>query len=134
MCLFLCLRRTPAGPETTPRSRPLGVEARAQTGAVAFQRTLLADRVRALEDPVLPGAETAEDAGFHRLRPGTPQIGLEPAQGIGRKAGALFGHEADFVVPVNLVIARGHQTERLGLVGIERRADPLVGARQAVRL
>src|SRR5712691_4335518 len=110
---------------------PLRIEARALAGAVTFQRTLLARRVRALKDPVLPGAEAAEDAGLHGLRPGEAQIGLEPGQRVGRKARPLVEREADFVVPINVVIARGDEAQRLGLPGIERRADALPRVLQA---
>src|SRR5216684_3795867 len=85
---------------------PLRIEARAQAGAVAFQGALVAGGVGALEDPVLPGAEPAENPRLHRFRAGEAEIGFEPGQRVRRKARPLLERETDFVVPINLVIAR----------------------------
>src|SRR5262245_66486002 len=54
------------------------IEGRLLAGAVALERTLLADRVGALEDPVLPGGQPREDLRFHGLGAGEAQIGFEP--------------------------------------------------------
>src|ERR1700686_5120267 len=103
---------------------PLRVEARPETGAVALQGALLARGVRALKNPVLPDAEPAENPRLHRLRAGKAQIGFEPGQRAPRKARPLLEREADFVVPINLVIIRRDEAERLGLLGRERLAEP----------
>src|SRR6187431_2785221 len=55
-------------------SHPVLVERRRDAAAVQFQGALLADRVRALEDPVLPGGQPSEDLGLHRLGAGEAQI------------------------------------------------------------
>src|SRR4051812_27612599 len=58
------------------------VVVRPLAGAVAPERALLADRVGALEDPVLPGGEAGEDLRFHRLGPGEAQIGFETGEAV----------------------------------------------------
>src|SRR5262249_56711616 len=61
-----------------PASRPLhplGVEHRLLPGAVAPERALIADRVGALEDPVLPRGEAPAPPGFHRFRAPPPPLG-----------------------------------------------------------
>src|SRR5215475_9235732 len=58
-------------------SHPLRIEHRLLPGAVALQRALVADRVRALEDPVLPGGEPREDLRLHRLGPAEAQVRLQ---------------------------------------------------------
>src|SRR5688572_1519715 len=81
------LRRAVGG-GSTPRSRrrfasnPLRVEHRPLAGAVTFQRALLADRIRTLEDPVLPGGEARKDFRFHRLRSAEAQIGFETGEPV----------------------------------------------------
>src|SRR3954451_25159165 len=65
-------------------SGPLRIETGALAGAVALQRHLVADRVRAIENPVLPRAEPAEDLRIHRLRPGGAQIGFKTGQRVRR--------------------------------------------------
>src|SRR5438093_9224975 len=57
--------------------RALPVELRPALLSVDFQRALLADGVRPLEDPVLPGRQPSEDLRLHRLGPGEPQVCLE---------------------------------------------------------
>src|SRR4051812_31314207 len=74
------------------------VVVRPLAGAVAPERALLADRIRALEDPVLPGGEAGEDLRFHRLRPGEAQIGFKTGEAVRREAGALLEIDADLVV------------------------------------
>src|SRR5438094_920261 len=82
-----------------------------------------AGRVGTLEDPVLPQAEPAENAGLHRFRPGEAQIGFEPGEGIGRKARPLLEREADLVVPIDLIVARGDEPERRRAMCVDRVAD-----------
>src|SRR6185369_3456959 len=68
-------RGWPGSPAMTQQNSldPRHVEACLHAGAVAAQCALLADRVRALEDPVLPGSETSKDFRFHGLRPDEAQ-------------------------------------------------------------
>ena len=54
-----------------------GLKSGRDAGAVAFQRACLTDRVRPLENPVLPGGQSAEDPRLHRLRAGEAQVGLQ---------------------------------------------------------
>ena len=54
------------------------IKLRLLAGAVAAQRAVFTDRVGALEDPVLPGGESSEDAGLRRFRAGEAQIGFKP--------------------------------------------------------
>ncbi len=94
------------------------VEVRPRAGAVLLQGAVGADRVRTLEDPVLPGGEPGEDLRLHRLRAGEPQARLHARERIGRKAGALLEEKSDLVVPVEVVGCRRHQA---GLEGLARR-------------
>ena len=94
-------------------SDAFGVEVRPHAGAVAFQRAGFADRVGALEDPVLPGGQAAEDAGFHRFGAGEAQVGLQPGQRVGGERGAFLQDQPDLVVPVDVVIGEGDQAELL---------------------
>src|ERR1039457_7573488 len=97
-----------------PELNPAGVEYRLLAGAVALARPFLADRVGALENPVLPRAQPGEDFRFHGLRSGKAQIGFEPGQAVGRKARALFEEDAHLVVPVDVVEREGDEKEPLG--------------------
>src|SRR5947208_7362007 len=78
--------------------RALPVELRPALLSVDFQRALLADGVRPLEDPVLPGREPSEDLRLHRLGPGEPQVRLEPGHRVGREGGALFDRQPHLVL------------------------------------
>ena len=109
-------------------------EGRRHAAAVELQRALLADRVRPLEDPVLPGGQTAENLGFHRLRAGEAQIGLHAGHGVGREAGALLQHHAHLVVPVEVLVSHGDQAELGGLFAVDRLADLGLGCADGVRL
>src|SRR5262245_42900709 len=104
-------------------SNPLSVEHRPLAGAVALQRALLTDRVRALEDPVLPGGEAREDFRFHRLRPAEAQIGLEAGEAVGREARALLQEHAHLVLPVDVVAGKRNEPHLLRGLGIERTPD-----------
>src|SRR4051812_1142837 len=64
----------------------LGVVVGLLAGAVAPQRALLADRIGALEDPVLPGGQPCKDLRFHGLGPAEAQVRLEPGEPVGREA------------------------------------------------
>src|SRR5581483_321877 len=110
-------------------SDPLPFEGRLGAGAEKLQRPLLADRVRSIEYPVLPGREAAEDARLHRLGPGEAEIGLEARQRVGRQARALLDGKPDLVLPIELVRREGDETqierrcgvEFIALVPLERR-------------
>src|SRR4051794_14825374 len=52
------------------------VELRPPLLPVHLQRALLADGIRTLEDPVLPGGEAAEDLRLERFGPGESQVRL----------------------------------------------------------
>src|SRR6185437_5929749 len=87
--------------------RPFRVEFRPCAGAVKLERAGIAGGVGALEDPVLPGGQAAENPGLHRFRPDETQVGFEPGQRVGGEARALLEHQADFLVPIDLVISEG---------------------------
>src|SRR5713226_7555137 len=115
-----------------PRKRgrglhPLRVEHRLLAGAVAAQRAFLADRVRPLEDPVLPRGEAGEDFRFHGLGPAETQVRFETGERVGRKARALLEEDADLVLPVDVVEREGDEAERFRLFRVERLSDRLVG-------
>src|ERR1039457_4357463 len=92
-------------------SDPPEVIIRALPGAVAAQGALWAGCVRALEDPVLPGREPAEDLRFGGLRAREPEVGLHAGQGVGREAGALLDEQAYLVGPVQRVRCLGDQAQ-----------------------
>ena len=96
------------------RSHPFGVEDRLLPGAVAFERAFLADRVGALENPVLPRGQPGKYFRFHRFRSGEAQIGFEAGETVRRKARALFEEDAHFVVPIDVVEREGDEAELLG--------------------
>src|SRR5438132_5603930 len=83
-------------------SYPLHIERWFLTGAVAFERAFLADRVGALEDPVLPGSEAGKDFRFHGLGTCETQVGFETGEAVGREARALFKEHAH-LVPVDVI-------------------------------
>src|SRR3954469_5051196 len=101
---------------------PRHIEFRLLAAAVAAQRAFLADRVRALEDPVLPRGQAREDFRFHRLGSDEAQARFHAGEAVGRKAGALFQEHADLVVPVDVVEREGDEAELFGLLGVERGA------------
>jgi hypothetical protein len=115
-------------------SHPPRIEHRFLAGAVALERALLADRVRSLEDPVLPGGQPREDLRFHRLGAAEAQVGFKPSQSIGREARALLEENADFVLPVDVVEREGHQAEFLRRLCVERLADLRLGAIEVGRI
>src|SRR5579875_2337695 len=94
---------------------PLPVVVGAQPGAVPAQRAVRAGRVGPLEDPVLPGRETAEDLRPVCLRAGEAQVRLQPGERVGGEAGPLGHREPDLVLPVQVVRRGGDQTEASGL-------------------
>src|SRR5215510_15111349 len=96
-------------PESSLNAFP--AELRLAAGPEHLQRALLADRIRSVEDPVLPRRQSAEDARLHRLDATETQIGLHARQGVGRQAGALFDRDAHFLVPIEIVGRKGHKTE-----------------------
>src|SRR5215203_1952896 len=91
--------------------------------AVELERALAADRVGALEDPVLPGAEAAENLGLHRLRPGEAQICFHAGQRVRRETRALLEHDPQLVVPVIGFDDCRDEAELVCLLGLQRRAD-----------
>src|ERR1700761_6254470 len=101
----------------------LWVEIGPDTGPVTFKRPRLADRIGALENPILPSGQAAEDAGFHGFGANETQIGLQARQRVGRERGALFKDQAHLVIPVNVVIGKCYKTVLFRAVGIERLTD-----------
>src|SRR5258706_8463355 len=126
------------GPEReaawAPRySRPTPVELRPLRLPIERERAALADGVGALEDPVLPGGEAAEDLRLERLRAAEAEAGLHARHGIGRHAGALFERDPHFVFPIDIV---GRERDEAGFHGVLRADGPLhfEHARHALRL
>src|SRR6185436_9216496 len=93
-----------------PASRPVPVELRPTLSTVCTERAVLADRVRTLKDPVLPGAQAAEDLRLHRLRTGKTQVRLETGQRVGRQCRARFDRLPHFVIPIHLVRSERHES------------------------
>ena len=75
--------------------------------------------VRALEDPVLPGAQTTEDFGLHGLRSNKSQIGLHADHGIGGIARALFEEKTELVFPIDIIRREGHEPCIEGLLSLQ---------------
>src|SRR6266699_3808914 len=75
------------------------IEPRLLAAAVAPERAVLADRVGALEDPVLPRGQAREDFRFHRLGPDKTQIRFHAGEAVGREARALLEEHPDLVIP-----------------------------------
>src|SRR6516165_2258352 len=101
-------------------SHSLRIELRLDAAAVARQRTLGARRVWALKDPVLPGAQPAEDLGFHGLWAGKAQVCLHAGQAVRREARALLEKDAHFVMPIDVIEGGGDEPELFTGVGGER--------------
>ena len=99
------------------------IELRLLAGAVAAQRAVFADRVGALEDPVLPRGEAREDFRFHGLGADEAQVRFHAGEAVGREGGALLEEHPHLVVPVDVVEREGDEAELFGLLGVERRAD-----------
>src|SRR6478672_1423895 len=105
-------------PSHSPR-----VEDRLLAGAVALERALLADRIRPLEDPVLPGGEAGEDFRFHGLGSAEAQVGFQAGKGVGREARAFLQEDADLGLPVDVVERKGDEAEVLRRFRVERPSD-----------
>src|SRR5215467_15909316 len=99
------------------------VEARLATGAVQAQGALLADRVRSLENPILPRRQPRKNLRLHGLRAAEAKIGFHTGQGVGGKARALLEKEANLILPVDVIERERHQTELLRLLRIELLPD-----------
>src|ERR1700726_1792957 len=110
------------------------IELRLLTGAVAAQRAVLADRVGALEYPVLPRRQAGEDFRFHGFGPDEAQIGFHAGEAVGREAGALLEEHPDLVIPVDIVERKGHEPKLLGLFGVDRLADFFFRALKVLRI
>src|SRR5258708_20111574 len=95
------------------------VECRFLSGAVALERALLPDGVRALENPVLPGGEAREDFRFHRFGAAEAQIGFEPGERIGRKARPLLQKHADLILPADVIEREGDETQAFRRLGTD---------------
>src|ERR1700691_2014196 len=116
------------------QSNPRRIELRLLAGAVAAQRALLADRIGALEDPVLPGGETGENLGFHGFGSDEAQVRFHAGETIGREARALLEEHPNFIIPIDVIERKGHKPKRLGFLGIERVADALARTIEIGRL
>src|SRR5690242_9496877 len=89
-------------------SHPLPVVRRPGTRPEPLQRTLGADGVRALEDPVLPRGQAGEDLALERLRSREAEVRLHPGERVGRESVAFLDGDADLVVPVEVVRSERH--------------------------
>src|SRR5436190_12826899 len=103
-------------------SNSVRIEVRLHASAVAFQRAFGAGGVGALEDPVLPGGEAAEDLRLHRLGAGKAQVGLHAGETVGGEGSALLQKDAHLVLPIDVIERRGDEAEALAVLGFERLA------------
>src|ERR1700735_1651268 len=91
--------------------------------AVNLERALVADRIGALENPVLPSGEAAEDPRGQSLGAVEAQVRLQRSQGVRTHGRAFLDRDADFLRPVDVVRnARGEAKGEGGVRG-ERLAD-----------
>ena len=88
-----------------------------------FRAPRLPRRVRPLENPVLPGAQAAEDLALQGFRAAKTQTGLHSRQRVRREAAAFLQCQAHFVLPVDVVRNEGHESERLGLTRVDVFSD-----------
>src|SRR5450759_2092064 len=75
------------------------------------------------EYPVLPRRKSPEDSRFHRLVRTKAQVCFQATERIGRKTGALFKSDADFIVPVKVVRRRRDNPQFQGLPGVQFYSD-----------
>src|SRR5262245_8561808 len=99
---------------------PLPLELRPLGLAVEGERAVLARRVGAREDPVLPGRQAAEDLGLEGLGADEAQRLLHAGQRIGRQRRALLDRDAELVLEVDVVGGDRRDAELLGLLGWDR--------------
>src|SRR5450755_951245 len=76
------------------------IEPRLLAASITPQRAVLADRVGALKDPVLPRSQAREDFRFHGLGADEAQIRLHAGEAVRREARAFLEKHPDLVVPV----------------------------------
>src|SRR5437899_2021668 len=100
---FSVVARHPVRTTQTASLDPIPVELGLVAFAVDLQGTLFADGVGALEDPVLPGGEPAEDTGEHVFGSVEAQVGLHAREGVRRHGHALLDGDTYFVGPVDVV-------------------------------
>src|SRR6202008_140542 len=104
---------------TSPRAvgrgvlHPARVEVWLLAAAIALERAVFADGVRALKNPVLPRGQPREDFRFHRFRSGKAQIRFQAGERVRREARALLKEHAHFVVPIDVVERESHKPEPL---------------------
>src|SRR5712691_9343574 len=116
-------RTTRYSPFATRLLNPRHIELRLLAGAVAPQRAVLADRVGALKNPVLPRRQPREDLRFHGLGPDKAQIGFHAGKAGGREAGAFLEEHPDLFIPVDIAERKGDEAELLGCPRVERPAE-----------
>src|SRR6218665_4047706 len=101
--LLLQCRGLPDAPDALDVLDAIGIENGFLSGALDLERTFFPHRIGAVENPVLPGREPAEDAGVHVFLAGKAQVGFQPGQRVGGHGGALFDGDTQLVVPVDVV-------------------------------
>src|SRR6202043_433174 len=78
-------RRKNHSPLAIRRLNSRHIEPRLLAASIAPQRAVLADRVGALEDPVLPGGQPGEDFRFHGFGTDEAQIGFHAGEAVRRE-------------------------------------------------
>src|SRR5262249_2187663 len=117
-----------------PPSHSPPVEFAALTRAVDAQRTLLPHGVGALEDPVLPGRETAEDLALERLRPPKAARGPHARQGIGREGPRRLDADGALALPVDVGGGEGDEPHLPRLSRLEILAETLLEREGTIRI
>src|SRR5512142_512786 len=106
----------PLPPARALVSRPPPVEAGPLTGAVFPQCAVRAGRVRAGENPVLPGRQPSEDLGLDGFRTGETVVRLQAGQRVGAEAVPLLDRDADLLRPVDVIGCEGDQADVLSVL------------------
>src|SRR5262249_12984821 len=92
--------RPPYNGDHSKRLRPFIIKFRLCWLAVIRQRAMFTNRIRALENPVLPRRQAPKNLGVLRFRSGKSERRFHTRERIRRQRGALFDSDAQFVVPV----------------------------------
>src|SRR5262245_11823010 len=104
-------------------SYALPIEARLAPRAEYLEGPVLADRIGADEDPVLPCRQATEDARGHGLARSPAQARFHSGQCIRRETRALLQRNTDFAVPVECIGRRGDEAQGAGISGTQCTAN-----------
>src|SRR3989442_15779556 len=90
---------------------PRHIELRLLAGATAAQRAVFADRIGALEDPVLPRRAAREDFRIHGFGPDEAQVRFHAGEAVGRERPALLQEHAHLAGPIDVADREADEPE-----------------------